>query len=56
MIDEIGFRKMLVEEKKTIKQWCLERGYDVDRIKNVLRGVVKPTDQEIDAINKYAED
>ena len=56
MINESGFRKRLIDDgNKTIKQWCIDNGFDVDRIKNVIRGVVKATDEEIEAINKYAE-
>lgn len=56
MINEAGFRKRLIDDgNKTIKQWCIENGLDVDRVKNVIRGVVKATAEEIEKINKYAE-
>lgn len=55
MIDSKAFKKKLIDDEKTMKQWALENGFDIDRLRNILDGRVNATDEEIEAINKYAE-
>lgn len=56
MIDANVFKKKLIDDNnKAIKSWALENGIDVDRLRNILNGRVKPTEKETAMINNYAE-
>jgi len=48
------FRKKLIDDELTLKEWAIQNGWDYDRLKNLLRNVVKPTDEEIETINNYS--
>jgi hypothetical protein len=49
------FKKKLIDDDLTIKEWCFKNDFDRDRLKNIQSGIVKATPEEIEAINKYAE-
>jgi len=49
------FKKKLIDDEKTMKQWSVENGFDLDRLKNIIYGYVKPKDEEIEKIKKYVE-
>lgn len=53
-IDFKGFRKRLIDDDLTIKEWCKRNDFDRDRLQNIQYGIVKPTDEEIEKINGYA--
>lgn len=48
------FKKKLIDDEITIKEWCVRNGFDRDRLKNIKYGVVKATDEEIRKINSYS--
>jgi len=41
---------LILNNNQKIKAWALENDFDVDRLRNVLRGLVEPTDEEIKKI------
>jgi hypothetical protein len=55
MIDSKAFKKKLIDDEKTMKQWALENGFDIDRLRNILDSRVNATQEEIDKISKYVE-
>jgi len=54
-IDFKAFKKKLIDDELTTKEWCSKNDFDRDRFKNIQSGIVKPTDEEIEKIKKYAE-
>jgi len=54
-IDFKAFKKKLIDDELTTKEWCSKNDFDRDRFKNIQSGIVKPTDEEIAKIKKYAE-
>lgn len=48
------FKKKLIDDDLTIKEWCFKNDFDRDRLKNIQSGIVKATDEEIEKINGYA--
>jgi hypothetical protein len=54
-IDFKAFKKKLIDDELTTKEWCSKNDFDRDRFKNIQSGIVKPTDEEIEKIKKYVE-
>jgi len=54
-IDFKEFKKKLIDDGKTIKEWCMQNNFDRDRLKNIYSGIVKATDEEIEKVRKYVE-
>lgn len=52
-IDVKAFRKKLIDAEKTIKEWSSVNAIDYDRLKNILWGRVKPSEEEIQKINSF---
>lgn len=54
-IDFKAFKKKLIDDDLTIKEWCRLNGIDRDRLQNIQSGIVKATVDEVEKITKYAE-
>ena len=49
----VEFKVALLRAGVTIKQFAIDQGWDIDRLRNVLRGFVNPSDEEIDVLKKF---
>jgi len=54
-IDFKAFKKKLIDDDLTIKEWCRLNGIDRDRLQNIQSGILKARVDEIEKITKYVE-
>lgn len=54
-IDFKEFKKKLIDDDITIKEWCRINNFDRDRFNNIRAGIVEPKPEEIEKIRKYSE-
>lgn len=54
-IDFKAFKKKLIDDDLTIKEWCRLNDLDRDRLQNIQSGIVKALPEEVDKIRKYVE-
>ena len=54
-IDFKAFKKKLIDDDLTMKEWCRLNGIDRDRLQNIQSGILKARVDEIEKITKYVE-
>ena len=54
-IDFKAFKKKLIDDDLTIKEWCRLNDLDRDRLQNIQSGIVKALPEEVDKIRQYVE-
>jgi len=54
-IDFKAFKKKLIDDDLTMKEWCRLNGIDRDRLQNIQSGILKARVDEIEKIAKYVE-
>ena len=55
-IDFKEFKKKLIDDDITIKEWCRINNFDRDRFNNIRAGIVEAKPEEIEKIRKYSEE